>query len=136
MEWSSTSWGSGTMMLEQAKEELQILETQYPNQFGYLKQELKSFIFLLESQNLGANSISLSTSSSVITQESTAKKRRKISSELEGGVMEVEIEGPKQKKPRGDCDVYMNEKRDRVDLVIERAQACLHKIQRFKACFG
>lgn len=31
-------------MEEQAKKELEMLEAQYPNQFEYLKQELRSFI--------------------------------------------------------------------------------------------
>ncbi|KAA8530921.1 hypothetical protein F0562_005620 [Nyssa sinensis] len=80
MELSATSWGSGMMMLEQAKEELQILEIQHPNRFDYLKLELKSFILLLQSQNLGPNSISLPTSSTATTQaSSTSKKRKKCS---------------------------------------------------------
>lgn len=37
-------------MIEKAKEELQMLETQHPNRFDYLKLELKSFISLLQSQ--------------------------------------------------------------------------------------
>lgn len=39
-------------ILEQAKEELQILEAQQPNRFNYLKLELKSFISFLESHSL------------------------------------------------------------------------------------
>lgn len=48
-------------MLKQAKEELQMLETQYPNRFGHLKMELKSFILLLESQQYSNNIPSCST---------------------------------------------------------------------------
>ncbi|KAG5529864.1 hypothetical protein RHGRI_030292 [Rhododendron griersonianum] len=33
MEWSETPWGNGKMMIEQAKEELQILEAQHPNRY-------------------------------------------------------------------------------------------------------
>ena len=58
MERLSTSWeylsaaGTATKdVLEQAKEELQILEAQQPNRFNYLKLELKSLISLLESQS-------------------------------------------------------------------------------------
>lgn len=39
-------------ILEQAKEELQILEAQQPDRFNYLKLELKSFISFLESHSL------------------------------------------------------------------------------------
>lgn len=39
------------MMEEQAREELELLEAQYPNQYEYLKHELKSFIFELESKH-------------------------------------------------------------------------------------
>ncbi len=62
------------MMEEQAKEELEILETQHPNRFKYLKLELESFIFLLQSQTtqllLPENSTSTSfpTSSTATTQ--------------------------------------------------------------------
>lgn len=44
--------GKGSMMEELAKEELELLEAQYPNQHEYLKNELKSFIFQLQSKNL------------------------------------------------------------------------------------
>ena len=42
---------SKRMIEEQAKEELEILETQHPNRFEYLKLELKSFIFHIQSQS-------------------------------------------------------------------------------------
>jgi len=42
----------GSMMEELAKEELELLEAQYPNQHEYLKHELKSFIFQLQTKNL------------------------------------------------------------------------------------
>lgn len=41
-------------VIEQAKEELETLEAQYPNRFRSLKVELQSFIFL-HSQNLSLN---------------------------------------------------------------------------------
>ena len=47
MKWS---YGKGREMEEQAKEELQMLEAQYPNHFEFLKLELKSYIFLLQSE--------------------------------------------------------------------------------------
>lgn len=70
-------------ILEQAKEELQILEAQQPNRFNYLKLELKSFISFLESHSLilsekdecvkvltwaATDSTSVSVSSSAATQ--------------------------------------------------------------------
>lgn len=57
MEWPSTSWNvfgsakTNINMIEQAKEELEILEDQHPNKFEYLKLELRSFITFLESNN-------------------------------------------------------------------------------------
>ncbi|XP_059639738.1 uncharacterized protein LOC132282132 [Cornus florida] len=131
MEWSSTPRGCGMVMLDQAKEELQILEAQHPNKFGYLKLELKSFIFLLESQNLNANSNSLPTSSTATTQvSSTSRKRKKSTSDIQR-VMEGDIEAPKLKFHK--C--HNLDERDRVDVVIEKAQACLYKIQQFKTNF-
>lgn len=52
MELTTIKWSNGkrnNMMEEQAKEELEILEDQYPNQYEFLKQELRTFI--LELQN-------------------------------------------------------------------------------------
>ena len=49
VEWNNQR--SKRMIEEQAKEELEILETQYPNRFEYLKLELKSFIFQIQSQS-------------------------------------------------------------------------------------
>lgn len=43
--------GKGKMMEEKAKEELEMLEAQYPNQHEYLKHELRSFIFQLQSKH-------------------------------------------------------------------------------------
>ncbi|KAJ4715169.1 hypothetical protein OWV82_013557 [Melia azedarach] len=61
---------SSEKMIEQAKEELEMLETQHLNRFGYLKMELKSFILLLESQYNNNNPISLPTySTAAATQE-------------------------------------------------------------------
>lgn len=57
MEWPSTSWNvfgsakTNINMIEQAKQELEILEDQHPNNFEYLKLELRSFISFLESNN-------------------------------------------------------------------------------------
>ncbi|KAK9291374.1 hypothetical protein L1049_019320 [Liquidambar formosana] len=121
LEWAT--WG----VIEQAKEELRILEDQHPNKFDYLKLELKSFIFL-ESQKLlfhnnnSSNDDILSTSSTATTRGSTSRKRKKGSIEKES----------KHKFQR--IDGYLK-KRDRVDVVLERAQDCLQKIRDFKTNF-
>ena len=49
VEWNNQR--SKRMIEEQAKEELEIPETQHPNHFEYLKLELKSFIFQIQSQS-------------------------------------------------------------------------------------
>ncbi|KNA03608.1 hypothetical protein SOVF_207220 [Spinacia oleracea] len=94
-------------MIEKAKEELQMLETLHPHRFDYLKTELKSFISLLQSQILPEY---LPTTSSATTQASTSMKRKRES----------------------DGKRVVKRKRDRVDVVLEKAQACLLKIQEFK----
>ncbi|KAK9221019.1 hypothetical protein WN944_009443 [Citrus x changshan-huyou] len=109
-------------MLKQAKEELQMLETQYPNRFGHLKMELKSFILLLESQQYSNNIPSCSTAT---TQASTNKKRKK------GGSLTHEViieEISKCQKVEGNF-----KGRNRIDLVLEKAQSCLRKIQELKS---
>ncbi|KAJ4724254.1 hypothetical protein OWV82_003262 [Melia azedarach] len=113
-------------MIEQAKEELEMLETQHPHRFGYLKMELKSFIFLLESQynnnNNNNNPISLPTySTAAATQASTSRKRKKGGSESEICKM-VRRNG-----------AFKHKRRDRIDLVLEKAQSCLRKIQQLKS---
>ncbi|XP_027179053.1 uncharacterized protein LOC113778009 [Coffea eugenioides] len=150
MEGSSSLWGYGSAsgsktkeMIEQAKEELQILEAQQPDNFNCLKDELKSFISRLESQNLPLpsghdnykNSTGYSNISSVSTRESSACKKRKKEDCLDRQVMEDEnIEGPKRKFQRVAGD-GCSERRNRIDLAIERARECLEKIQRFKTSF-
>uniref|UniRef100_A0A2N9IGU2 Uncharacterized protein n=1 Tax=Fagus sylvatica TaxID=28930 RepID=A0A2N9IGU2_FAGSY len=137
---------SRRMMEEQAKEELEILETQHPNRFKYLKLELESFIFLLQSQTtqllLPENSTSTSTfptSSTATTQESTSNKKRKVS-DCVCVLMEDGKEASKQKFQMGTDimgymkgDIRKTKKRDRVDELLDRAQACLQKIQHLKA---
>ncbi|XP_027073222.1 uncharacterized protein [Coffea arabica] len=145
MEGSSSLWGYGSVsgsktkeMIEQAKEELQILEAQQPDNFNYLKDELKSFISRLESQSLPLpsghdnykNSTGYSNISSASTRESSACKKRKKEDSLE----DENIEGPKRKSQRVAGD-GCSERRNRIDLAIERARECLEKIQRFKTSF-
>ncbi|XP_048140115.1 uncharacterized protein LOC125316249 [Rhodamnia argentea] len=109
-------------MIEQAKEELQALETQHPCRFADLKVELKSFILLLESQHflLHHHHISspLSSSFSVSTQESTCRKRKKRGVQEMVGIRA----GPSPKQGR-------------IDAVLDRAKSCLQKIQDLKTSF-
>ncbi|KAL0015173.1 hypothetical protein SO802_002242 [Lithocarpus litseifolius] len=138
---------SRRMIEEQAKEELEILETQHPNRFEYLKLELKSFIFQIQSQSQlplpeNYSSSSFPTSSIATTQESTSNRKRKVGDCL-CVVMENGNESPKKKLQMGTTNIIGNmkgivtnsktEKRERVDDVLERAQACLQKIQHLKA---
>ncbi|KAK6797786.1 hypothetical protein RDI58_005488 [Solanum bulbocastanum] len=107
--------------MEEAKKELEILETQHPNKFEYLKLELRSFISFLESHY----SDTLPSNSYVDTQESSSNRKRKNGS---FGIKEE----PKKKLQRVGQDTVGCSKRSRIDVVMERAQACLQKIQRFK----
>lgn len=190
MEGLSTSWGycSGLVTptkdtIDQAKEELQILEAQQPNGFNHLKLELKSFISHLESQILllpsdnddvmnmvscfNINPTSLSISSTVTTQgnvflfpvillyattifvlikycslfmvsmteSSVGKKRKKGDSESRPVMEGKNIEAPKKKFQRAAVDGCVK-RRDRIDVVVEKARACLQKIQEFKTSFS
>ncbi|KAK4602339.1 hypothetical protein RGQ29_011400 [Quercus rubra] len=138
---------SKRMIEEQAKEELEILETQHPNRFEYLKLELKSFIFHIQSQSQlplpeNYSPSSFPTSSIATTQESTSNRKRKVGDCL-CVLMEDGNESPKKKLQMGTTNIMGNMKgittnrkinnRERVDEVLERAQACLQKIQHLKA---
>ncbi|XP_009794091.1 uncharacterized protein [Nicotiana sylvestris] len=129
MEWPSTSWNvfgsakTNINMIEQAKEELEILEDQHPNKFEYLKLELRSFITFLESNN--SDSV---PSTSAATQESSSNRKRKNGSNGSQGNQEPN----KKKLQKVVLDPVSCTKRSRIDVVLERAQACLQKIQRFK----
>ncbi|XP_060192812.1 uncharacterized protein LOC132622254 [Lycium barbarum] len=107
--------------MEQAKEELEILEAQHPNKFEYLKLELRSFISLLESHH----SDPVPSSSYIATQESSSNRKRKNGSF-------GSPEEPKKKLQRALQESVGCTKRSRIDVVMERAQACLQKIQQFK----
>lgn len=143
MEWSETPWGNGKMMIEQAKEELQILEAQHPNRFEYLKLELKSFICLLQSQNPTMllsnqydNMVVCSSSTATTQASSTSKKRKKGASERKRTEPGGKIEQSKQLIQRANSDESLySRRRDRVEVALERAQACLQKIQQFKTSF-
>ncbi|RWR90413.1 hypothetical protein CKAN_01950600 [Cinnamomum micranthum f. kanehirae] len=127
---ASESW-----ILEQAKEELQMLEAQHPERFDYLKLQLKSFISDLTCPNFSSSSHSLSQhlppscaalSTSAATQVSSNRRKRK-GSEIRG--MGVADSIPKRRIRRSDSSDA------RVDIVIERAEACLRKIRLVKESF-
>ncbi|VYS68449.1 unnamed protein product [Arabidopsis thaliana] len=63
---SSSSWEM--QLVETAKEELQILQSQYPNRFAYLKSDLQSFISHLREDHAPPR---LSPSSSVVLSQGT-----------------------------------------------------------------
>ncbi|KAL8038171.1 hypothetical protein ABFX02_11G086900 [Erythranthe guttata] len=106
-------------LIEEAKEELEKLEFQYPNKFHSLKTELKSFISDLESQYHNFVFIKAPCTSSISlfapdTQESSSRKKRK----------KVDRDGSIIKRRR--CNT---------EDVLERAQQCLNKIHHFKTSF-
>ncbi|XP_050229913.1 uncharacterized protein LOC126679019 [Mercurialis annua] len=105
----------------QAKEDLKILETLHPDRFEYLKLELKSFISFLESQCSSDNSIA-SFDQLVSTQASTYCEKNDIVKDHQ----EMEEE-------RDEFEEVKKKKKDRVELVLEKAECCLRKIQEFKA---
>ncbi|KAJ0021141.1 hypothetical protein Pint_31110 [Pistacia integerrima] len=125
---------SSWKMIEQAKEELQILETLHPNRFDYLKLELKSFIFFLESQhnnndnnNENNNLIYYPSSSTATTQASTNNRKRKKAGIGMGSCRNEEMKN-KFQRVLGEF-----KRRDRIDLVLEKAQSCLRKIKELKS---
>ncbi|OIV95687.1 hypothetical protein TanjilG_01481 [Lupinus angustifolius] len=132
-----------------AKEELNMLETQYPNQYESLKLELRSFILQLQSNHHDSPLIPQKTFLPFLdTQESTCFDKRKMSNIISNNyglelaledseVMEVmidegcELEPPMNAEWKGGKS-RKDKRKDRVDLVLERAQACLNKIRHFK----
>lgn len=118
-------------MIEQAKEELLILETQHPSRFDHLKLELKSFISQLESQSFVEENMlhSLPTSAATTQASSTIRKKRKKG--------DVNFEAYRQKyfQLSGCDDAYMKRRDRNIEAVIEKAQVCLHKIKLFKTAF-
>ncbi|KAL0558659.1 hypothetical protein IC582_003237 [Cucumis melo] len=135
---SSLEWSKArkTMIEEQANVELQSLQLLYPNRFEYLKLELKSFIHLLQSQSehpfpqpntiLTSNRSPSPFSFGPDTQESSScRKRRKVeegrNSRRNGLQREV-----------AESESKIGRRKDRVEVVLERAAVCLCKIRRFK----
>ncbi|EXB86767.1 hypothetical protein L484_007791 [Morus notabilis] len=133
------------MVEERAKEELRNIEAQYPNSHEYLKLELKSFIFLLQSHhhhdhlNILLNSDHTqffpTSSPAVATQESTSNRKRKKVSEnhcIDNDSDKQELNQINQ-SPEDIVVKETKKRRDRVELVLERARACLRKIRHLKS---
>ncbi|CAN8272729.1 unnamed protein product [Cochlearia groenlandica] len=136
---SLSSWEM--QLVETAQEELEILQTQYPNRFAYLKSDLESFISDLREVHAPPCASSSSSSSSlvVLTQESSNckiknhHKKRKCTKEKFGD------QESSSSSSTGKIDKNMmshrvvTKREDRVELVLERAQLCLQKIRDVKA---
>ncbi|XP_073002135.1 uncharacterized protein [Typha latifolia] len=118
---SSSSMALESWMAAMAREELQKLETQHPNRFDYLKLELKSLISAPEWDSLfySEEPTSLPPTSSAATQVSSNRKRK------------FDGRGDEQSK-REWC---LGGSKDRVEMVIERAEACLKRIRQVKQSF-
>lgn len=121
-------WGRNTL-IEQAKEELEILEYQHPNKFSCLKQDLKAYISELESQNQTTTSMSAATQGDRSLHLSLQTKPYLMFS--------CNAESSNRNK-RGASRLIMPhavgsmKRRCNTDAVLHRAQQCLHKIQHFK----
>ncbi|XP_022968454.1 uncharacterized protein LOC111467682 isoform X2 [Cucurbita maxima] len=138
LEWSEAR---KRMIEDQAKAELESLQLLHPNRFEYLKLELKSFIQLLQSQSQSEelfhqpNAVEASrrrspSSLAPDSQESSScRKRRKME---EGGQMKVYGDRLQREIAESETGDKNGRRRDRVDVVLERAVVCLRKIQRFK----
>ncbi|XP_020223092.1 uncharacterized protein LOC109805437 [Cajanus cajan] len=134
------------MMEEQAKEELKMLEAQYPNQHEFLKHELRSLIFQLQSKHQDSEPLPENNHCNLAfrdTQESTSLEQGKSSSHgSELGLAERVVtdgkvdENSELETPKIDVMKHFssrkNKRKDRVDLVLERAQVCLKKIKHLK----
>ncbi|XP_068640734.1 uncharacterized protein [Aristolochia californica] len=123
-------------VLEQAREELEILEVQYPDRFDYLKLELKAFIsqpgnpsqfspFLVPTGEEEEEEETVSrVSTFASTQESSNRKRRRT-------VVRGSVAVNSKKSKNGPSVCY----KDTVDIAIEKAEACLRKIREIKQSF-
>ncbi|XP_062107708.1 uncharacterized protein LOC133818689 [Humulus lupulus] len=119
-------------MEEEAEKELRMLEDQYPNRYEYLKLELNHFISLLHSRQTTSQLINTTTAT---TQESTSRrKRKKSSTEYYRSRYWVELTAEDQTRQEFDEQKdRISKKGDRVEVVLERAHACLRKIKHLKA---
>ncbi|KAK8948267.1 hypothetical protein KSP40_PGU004440 [Platanthera guangdongensis] len=108
-------------MTERAMEELNTLEARHPDQFDYLKLELRS---LISDHDLGPSPPNIITpASSAGTQASSNRKRR------EAGLGDGDLGfGLEKKRLKSSTE-------NRADMAIERARACLRRIRLVKESF-
>ncbi|KAK9117857.1 hypothetical protein Scep_015950 [Stephania cephalantha] len=133
MGWEMSSSWCPSWAVEQAREELEVLESMYPYRFEYLKLELKSFINSAEEEedeqelkhhhNKNSNSSSISIS----TQASCNRKRK---SSRDGEMVAVV-----NKKYRKLNHNNVDGAKGKVETAMERAEACLRKIREVKRSF-
>ncbi|KAK9115541.1 hypothetical protein Sjap_014488 [Stephania japonica] len=126
----SNSWCT-SWVVEQAREELEVLESMYPNRFEYLKLELKSFINNAEREveELKHHHYKNSNSSaiSISTQASCSRKRKCT------GHGDVVVTENRKCRKLNHNDV--NGAKGKVETAMERAEACLRKIREVKRSF-
>ncbi|XP_010435522.1 PREDICTED: uncharacterized protein LOC104719324 [Camelina sativa] len=133
----TSSWEM--QLVETAKEELEILQSQYPSRFAHLKDDLQSFISHL-SEDHAPPRLSASSSSVVLTQESSncknkqKHKKRKCVMDNFGDQVSSSTVGKIHKNNNNKMGQRVVTKRkNRVEMVLERAQLCLQKIRDVKA---
>lgn len=105
-------------MKELAEQELKILEAQHPTRFQHLKLELKEFIHLFdeeEEQQSPNRKQQQQFHLSILTQESSSRKRERVKGERKEG---------KRRRTEGG-----------ISSAIKKAEACLHKIEILKSLF-
>ncbi|XP_054793008.1 uncharacterized protein LOC129298604 [Prosopis cineraria] len=118
-------------MEQQAREELGMLESLYPDRFQYLKLELQSFISQPHHHHHHHHHLSFH-SSMADTQESSSlnqRKRKKMSPSAD----EDSDHCYRTENCSGRFVKKKKKNKDKVDLLLERAEACLRKIRQFKA---
>ncbi|KAL8159634.1 hypothetical protein V2J09_001171 [Rumex salicifolius] len=121
------------MMIETAKQELELLESKFPNQFEFFKMELKSIIPL-------HNDL---PTSSVATQGSTTVMKRKREEEeaalhsprrrhRQSRRLSIPTNTPKASEDAVERKMERVKEDESVEVAIERAKACIQKIHELK----
>ncbi|CAL9163744.1 unnamed protein product [Musa hybrid cultivar] len=126
-------------LVERAKEELEMLESQHPTRFHHLKLDLKSFI---SQPNSGAQLFPRAVdddafgpplaSAAVPTQTSSTRKRK---TETERRSLQQKNKAQKSSsasRQTGGRDGSRKKSDSSVEAAIRRAQACLRRIQQVK----
>ncbi|CAH1413771.1 unnamed protein product [Lactuca virosa] len=112
-------------MKELAEQELKILEAQHPTRFQLLKLELKSFIQLFDEeeqqQSFERKQQQQQFHLSILTQESSSRKRERMKVEREEG--KTKRSGRRRRAEEG------------ISGAIQKAEACLRKIEALKSLF-